>query len=113
MALGRVLQCDDRRGVGRIDAEFFGGLLRVGEQALLERGIDPGAGDDLRPGRSPPRVQPLDLAADVGGGQQALGDHQLAHRALEPRVFRPWLGVIVRVVVVMAAAHASFSSQVS
>ena len=76
-ALG-VLQHDQLGVVVEADAQLLAGRAAVGQQAGLEGGIGPGAGDHLGAQRRRARIQHLDLAADFAGLDQAALDQQLA-----------------------------------
>ena len=90
------------------------GLERVGQQALPEPGVDPGARDEPGAVRGRPRDEPVDALPHLLAIDDALLDEELLERP-DPRGSRR-LAVaddrIVRVVIVVVA-HSAGSSQCS
>jgi len=94
-----------------VEAELRAGGVRVGEQPLPERGVDPRAGDDAGAVRRRARVHRLDGGTDVLGGEDALLDQELADGGLEQTVVRRLVTPVgtrrrvgVAVIVVLAVA---------
>jgi hypothetical protein len=77
-----VLQHDQPGVVVEADAQFLAGGAAIGEQALPEGGIDPGACDHPGAQRGGARIDHIDLVADFLRPDQLLLDQKLADRPL-------------------------------
>ena len=125
MLVARVRHRHELR-VGDGEAEFRRGGVAVGEQASAVIRIDPGARHHFRAVGGRDGIARLDVAAHVGGGDDAFLDQQFLQRDAEDlvvgmhlvvglrrrvRVFM--IVVIVVMMVVWTRAHGSFSSQCS
>ena len=75
-----VLERDDDRRLPRIETELERRCARVGEQAPLELGIHPRAGDEPCPVGGRTGDEPVDPLAHLGPVDDALLDQQLLER---------------------------------